>query len=270
MTSTNLKLNDKNFCLKKRLLNDSISGLGAAFTVSPIMKIVDISVTRGQSGKSSMFASVLEMTKDLFKSPHKFILSKNFAWIFNVYGSTYVANNTIDSLCKVYNINDILPKLIGVTAINMSTSIAKDAAFAKYFGTKAPGKVPTSSLFIWFIRDVLAIAAAFLIPERLSKYMQNNMSYDKTNADRIAQFASPVGLQAVFTPIHLLGLDFYNVNESKGSDRAKRIAKNYPKALPLRFVRMAGAYGIGGLNNKSFRNYLHTKSEGSNWDKNYK
>ena len=269
MSTNKTSNNKKNINITTRLINDSIAGLGAALTVSPIMKIVDVSVTRGQSGKSSMFSSALELTKNLFTSPHKFIFSKYFAWIFNVYGCTYIANNTIDSICKIYHINDVVPKLVGVTAVNMITSISKDAAYARYFGTKAPGKVPTSSLFIWFIRDVLSIAAAFIIPERLSKYMQNYKNYEKNSADRIAQFASPVGLQVIFTPIHLLGLDLYNYNESNKSDRAKRIAKNYPKALPLRFVRMAGAYGIGGLNNKSFRNYLHSRSEGANWDKAY-
>jgi hypothetical protein len=259
----------KQINLIRRLLCDSIAGLGAALTVTPIMKTVDISVTLGQSGKSTMFQGVQECVKTLIFTPHKFIFSKSFAWIFTVYGSTYIANNTIDSICKIYHINDLVPKLIGVTSVNMITSILKDAAFAKYYGTKPPGRVPLSSYIIWFIRDILSIAAAFIFPERLSRYMQTHKGYNKNSADKISQFACPVGLQTIFTPIHLLGLDFYNENVSKASERAKRIANNYPKALPLRVVRMAGAYGVGGLNNKAFRNSLHGRNEGKHWDSDY-
>lgn len=255
--------------IQRRLINDSISGAGAALIVTPIMKIVDFSVTAGASGKQTMYSAAWDLTKQLFTAPQKFVFNKFFAWIFTVYGSTYIANNTIDSLCKIYHVNDIIPKLTGVTAVNMFTSILKDAAFARLLGTKPPGKIPLNSYIIWFIRDVLAIGAAFIVPERLSRWMQANKGYEKNSADKIAQFASPVGLQTFFTPIHLLGFDFYNNTESTGKERAIRVAKKYPQALPLRYVRMAGAYGIGGVNNKSFRNILHGKAEGKDWDSNY-
>ncbi len=78
-----------------------------------------------------------------------------------------------------------------------------------------------------------------------------------------------MGMQVFLLPVHLLGLDIYNNNKSPAIDRAKRILKNYAPALPLRFVRMASAYGIGGVNNKSFRNKLITHYEGKDWDKRY-
>jgi hypothetical protein len=50
-----------------------------------------------------------------------------------VYGPTYVAANTIDNACKHYQRSDVLPKLFGVTLVNMVMSILKDKAFAVYF-----------------------------------------------------------------------------------------------------------------------------------------
>ena len=259
----------KQINIGRRLLLESVAGLGAAFTVTPIIKIVDISVTTGQSGKAPIWTTAFNFCKTMVFKPHQFVTSKYFGWIYLVYSSTYISNNCIDSICKIFHISDFFPKLFGVTAVNMVTSIMKDAAFAKYFGTKAPSNIPLASYLIWFVRDMLSIAAAFLIPARVSAYYQKNKGTPKNKADNVAQFAVPMGMQVFLLPVHLLGLDIYNNNKSPTIDRAKRILKNYPQALPLRFVRMASAYGIGGVNNKSFRNSLMTHYEGKDWDKKY-
>lgn len=70
----------------------------------------------------------------MFKNPLRFFTNKKYLWIIAVYGPTYIAANTIDSLCKIYTINDLMPKLFGVTAVNMVMSILKDRAYAVYFG----------------------------------------------------------------------------------------------------------------------------------------
>lgn len=76
-----------------------------------------------------------------------------------------MAANTIDSLCKIYRTDDILPKLIGVTMINMVMSILKDWAYARYFASKPSTKpVGIVSLGIWFLRDVATIGGAFVVP----------------------------------------------------------------------------------------------------------
>ena len=151
----------------------------------------------------------------------------------------------------------------------MITSILKDAAFARYFGTKAASNIPLASYLLWLVRDTMSISAAFLFPSRVSAYYQKKKNTPKSVADTTAQFAVPVGMQVFLLPLHLLGLDIYNNNKSLASDRAKRVFKTYPQALPFRFVRMAGAFGIGGVNNKSFRNSLIGHYEGKDWDKRY-
>lgn len=253
----------------RRLACEVSSALVSAFAVTPIVKIVDISVTTGQSGKAPVFTTAFNFLKSLVTTPHKFFTSKYFGWIYFVYGATYTANNTLDSLCKIYHLNEVAMKLIFVTAVNMTTSIMKDAAFAKYFGTKPPSKIPFITYCIWFVRDMLSIAAAFVLPERVSAYMQRKNNVSKGKADVSAQFSVPIGMQVVLLPIHLLGLDIYNNNVSTAGDRAKRIFKNYLPSLPLRFIRMASAYGVGGVTNKNLRNKFISHYEGNDWNKRY-
>lgn len=254
-----------NFNFSRRMLCEISSAYLAALTCAPIIKIVDASVTAGQSGKTPIFTAAYNFTRTLVLTPHKFIFSKYFAWIYFVYSSTYTTNNCIDSLCKLYQFNEVLPKLIGVTFVNMSTSVIKDAAFARYFGTKPPAKVPMISYCLWLVRDSMAIAAAFIIPERVSSHFQKTKGVPKSKADTLAQFSVPISMQVVLLPIHLLGLDIYNNNVSTGGERAKRVIKNYFPALPLRFIRMAGAFGFGGVNNKKFRNKIISHYEGKDW-----
>lgn len=259
----------KQICVKQRMINDTLAAIGAGLLVSPMITPVDVAVTSAQSGKQNIASAFTDQVKRMVLTPHKFFTDKPFLWIFGVYAPTYIANNTIDSLCKIYHVNDVVPKLVGITAINMMMSLLKDAALAKYFGTKPPSKVPPLSYVTWLIRDVLSMAAAFIIPQRFAKVLQKKQNLPIEKAEKRSQFMCPILLQTVFLPIHLLGLDYYNYNQSSNGDRIKRIFKTYPGALPLRFFRMGSAYGVGGVNNKRFRNYLHSKSEGKDWDKNY-
>lgn len=117
---------------------------------------------------------------------------REFLWIIAVYGPTYIAANTIDSLCKIYRKNDIVPKLVGVTFVNMIMSILKDRAYARYFASK-PMAVPVGmiSLAFWLVRDVSTIGAGFVIPSRLSKVVEKT-GMEEDNAENFAQMASPI------------------------------------------------------------------------------
>ena len=67
---------------------------------------------------------------------------------------------------------------------------------------------------------------------------------------RIAQLATPCGMQLVITPIHLLGLNFYNQPKATLTDRAKAVWSTYPESTAVRMLRFWWAYGVGGLVNK--------------------
>lgn len=117
-----------------RLGLDSIAGLTSAILVSPIMYSIDKAVIEKTDRNLSITKSVTNTVKKMFGNPIKFLTNKKYLWIIAVYGPTYIAANTIDSLCKIYKTNDLLPKLVGVTAVNMVMSILKDRAYAVYFG----------------------------------------------------------------------------------------------------------------------------------------
>lgn len=88
-------------------------------------------------------------------------------------------------------------------------------------------------------------------------------------AHQLSLFSLPIAFQVILTPIHLLGFEYYNFPERKFSDRIKFLLPKIAPSIGIRMLRMGAAYGLGGVGNKTYRNYFHTNSEGKNWDSNY-
>jgi hypothetical protein len=259
---------DKTVRIMRRVLCDCVSGLLAAFSVSPIIMTVDKAVIESVSGSKTLWKSVQGTIVLMAKSPIRFVFSREFMWVFFVSGSTYMTANSIDSLCKISHTSDAIPKLVFVTAVNIAASLKKDRAFAYYFGKKVSNKVGSISLLLWLLRDVLNMAAAFVIPQRASKYFQNQ-GISKEKAERVSLFAFPVVFQFFLTPIHMLGFDFFNFHERKMKERIKYLRPTYLSTVGIRMIKMGGSYGIGGMNNKRFRNYFVSRFEGPAWDSSY-
>jgi len=73
---------------------------------------------------------------------------------------------------------------------------------------------------------------------------------DRKRADKVAQLATPCAMQVVITPIHLLGLNFYNMPAGSAAERARAVWSTYPESTGVRMFRFCWAYGVGGLLNK--------------------
>ena len=57
---------------------------------------------------------------------------------------------------------------------------------------------------------MVAVASAFTIPPILSELIEKSFNIQEKNALKIAQISSPLLIQFIGTPLHLLGLDYYN------------------------------------------------------------
>ncbi len=126
-----------------------------------------------------------------------------------VYTSTYISSNLADHIA----INGVDPALLklGITfVVNTVTSLAKDKALTQKFGTKEAKSFPISSFGLFFLRDIVAMASAFTIPPILGEVISDRFDIEQKNGLRIAQIISPLMVQLVGTPLHLLGLDMYN------------------------------------------------------------
>lgn len=65
-----------------------------------------------------------------------------------------------------------MPVLVSTVAVNTTTCIAKDRAFARMFGAIKPAPVPALTYALWLTRDSIVMGAAFTLPPVLSSWMQ--------------------------------------------------------------------------------------------------
>ena len=239
----------------------SAAGIVSASCAAPFILTVDRAVTENSAGKSALGPALLSGLKEFALRPHRLLTSLPFAMVAGVYGATYATANSIDAICeRALDVDSESAgmvhgavKLITVTAVNMGSGVAKDAAFARMFGAGGakPPPVPMVSYGIFCFRDLLTISAAFTIPPLLTQALVSSGTMEEKRAASAAQLLSPIGMQIVLTPIHLLALNLYNQPGATPGERAKAVGSVLPGSTVARMGRFGCAYGIGGLLNTS-------------------
>jgi len=223
--------------------------------IAPIVAIIDKAIFQNASGASNLTKSIKSSIKSISEKP-KNLFSVEFRYIFLIYSGTYSSSNIIDSLCKKNKINSDLPKFIGISFINTILAIIKDRKFVKLYGLIEPKKIPLRSYSMWSSRDALTIACAFIVPGKFASYLHKTKNWSKGKSEKIAQLFCPIFLQFFSTPLHLLGMNYYNIEKKEFRKRLNFVKREYFKSVGARMISIFPAYGIGGIVNNSFRGYF--------------
>lgn len=124
-------------------------------------------------------------------------------------------------------------------------------------GAKAT-PVPKITYLLFAARDSLTIFASFNVPPLLAPVLPVGEEVERyASRASIAQFVAPAAVQAISTPLHLLGLDLYN--RPRGSEgvtagmRAGKVIKDWGKSFVARVCRIVPAFGVGGIVNTRVR-----------------
>ena len=228
----------------------------SALSVVPVVMTVDMTVTKAAAGEP-LSRALLAGLKDLVFRPHMVARKPAFWMVMGVYACTYGANNLVDVLAErrdMSSVSQSASKLVLATGAYTTSSILKDVAFAKMFSgaEAAPVKkaVPMATYGTFLFRDALIIGAGFILPAIVASGLRSATDMDQPKAEKIAQLATPCGMQIIITPIHLLGLNFYNVLKASVRERARAVWSTYPESTAVRMLRFWWAYGVGGLVNK--------------------
>eukprot|EP00123_Amoebidium_parasiticum_P021621 comp70681_c0_seq1/m.48111 comp70681_c0_seq1/g.48111 ORF comp70681_c0_seq1/g.48111 comp70681_c0_seq1/m.48111 type:complete len:288 (-) comp70681_c0_seq1:361-1224(-) len=235
---------------------DVAAATGAAVCVAPFITVVDRSIIMNASGAKKLGQGLKDGAWEVLTRPHKVIVRRDFLWIWFLYTATYTAANGIDTVCAAKNINPGFPKFVGTTAVNMPVCIMKDRAFTRMFGVIAPTKLPRMSYGLFAVRDMATVGASFSLPKTVSLELQQRYAFAKSRADTLAQLTCPMAVQFVSTPLHLLGLDFYNNKGVSLFNRMAFLKREYVKSTAARICRIGPAFGVGGVGNKFLRDTM--------------
>ena len=80
---------------------------------------------------------------------------------WGVYFITYTAANTVRTVCKKLDVDEEIPKFVIVTVLNTAACVAKDAVFAKTFGSGPARSIPALTYALFYFRDMLTMLASF-------------------------------------------------------------------------------------------------------------
>jgi len=230
----------------------------SAVSVVPVVLTVDKAVTEAAAGKS-LGSAMAAGLRDLLKRPHVVAKSAPFWLVMGVYTSTYGASNLIDVIAERREMSSgtqSASKLVVATGAYTTSSILKDVAFAKMFakaadvGKEAVKRVPMTTYGTFLFRDSLIIGAGFILPHMVAGGLRSSTNMDQKKCETVAQLATPCAMQIVITPIHLLGLNFYNMPNGTPAERARSVWSTCPESTGVRMLRFLWAYGVGGVVNK--------------------
>ena len=237
------------------LANDVVAGVVASLAVGPFIYVIDKAIIEAShSSKSNLFSEIVCSAKNILRRPRLLLHPANLM-VTACYGVTYATANAIETVCQHY---DTVPttaatvSLVGTTAVNTSACISKDVAFTKMYGASTVTKrFPLTTVGLFGIRDLVTIASAFTLPPLLSaNLVSSNLVPDQIAAGYTAQMISPVMLQTICAPIHLLALSYYNFPSAAKVERFNIVWAKTPSTTIAYMVRIAPAFGIGCSLNK--------------------
>lgn len=250
----------------KKLSLDICCGIMSGILLSPIITIIDKAVFQNASGKSKLGNSIKNSFISLYNNPKNIFIQIEYRYIFLIYFGTYSSSNLIDSFCSQKNIKADYLKFFGISFMNSFLVFLKDRAFVKFNGIIEPKRIPFKTMYFWGVRDSLTILCAFIIPNKIQNFLENKKKFPRQKAQNLSQIFCPIFLQFFSTPLHLLGLNYYNI-EIKNFSLRKRlnfVRKEYFKSVGARMVSVLPAYGIGAIFNNSTRKYFFDLIERKN------
>ncbi|ORY38009.1 hypothetical protein BCR33DRAFT_700857 [Rhizoclosmatium globosum] len=242
--------------LYSTLAADIVAAAATAGVTSPIVAVIDRSIIANFSGKQTLIKGLGEGFMTLLTNPLFHFRQPSVLAVFTVYSLTYAATNVTDTFSKKLSYDPAAPKFIASSVTNTGLTIWKDSLLTRWFGQGTPRPVALKSYMCFGFRDSLTMAAAFTFPPMLSGYLQTQ-GVKKEGADIACQLLLPCAFQFVTTPVHLLGLDYYNrpdhVAAGGSIGRVRAIGKEYLPSVFARMGRILPAFGFGGVINQRVR-----------------
>ncbi len=236
---------------KQHFMSRQFAGVSAATIASiPLamgVTVFDRSVIQYANGSApSLGSAVFKGFRNIVMRPLTTFNSLDNRAVMAVYVPTYITKNVVEASCDYKGINAFYPVFFISTVVNTTLGIMKDRYLAQMFGTGVPN-FPRISYGLFVARDSIIVGSSFNGPLVVSPILQKQLGWGKEVADTVAQLSCPGLAQIAATPIHLIGLDFYNRPDILVAKRFDGLLKRMMEPLLARMARQIYVFGIGGI-----------------------
>jgi hypothetical protein len=268
---------------------DMASAVTSALIVSPFVYVIDKSLMASASGKTTFRKEFASGLKLLASKPWQLVTKRMhrlpFAWMYALYGATYVVENGIGRILKYANhpAESITPyplsghlhhskertadrnghddtgtfiKFSATALTNVVLCTLKDRAYTQIFASGIQKAIPRSSYSLFIVRDSLTVASSFNLPDVIGRKMSKDYtSLSEKQWTTVFQFVCPVTMQFISAPLHILAIDGH-VNPNKSvSARWGTVGRQYMTTSLARAARILPAFGLGGVCNNRLKEW---------------
>lgn len=262
--------------LGEKLLGDVLVGASVTFAVAPFLTVVDKAIVQSAAGSHTLLKSGFQSITGMLRNPVQYFKSPTFLLMWSVYAATYSTANSLKTLTEHQEYKEACNRnpnqntrqsagfgkvgiFLGTATVNSGTSLLKDRAYARMFGTSVQSSIPKMSYVLWMARDLSVVGSSFILPDIVSPKIVETYGMDQKVAQSVCQISLPIATQFVAGPLHFMGLDLYNRNLDGKSwreaivDRSKALYRGFAAITTARVARIAPGYGIGGVLNTRYR-----------------
>jgi hypothetical protein len=181
--------------------------------------------------------------------------------LYAVTFGTANATETVASRFKSTTISSL--SFIPISLVNVPLGIWKDLKLAQIYSAQPTERakvrqvvkrVSRASMTAFLIRDSATMFGSFTLPTLLASAVPDSVFASPHGKIMATQTTVPILSQIVSTPVHLLGLDYYNRNSGATVvERLSRIRADIMPATVVRCVRVLPTFGFGCLLNRELR-----------------
>lgn len=236
--------------------------IGTAFLcsslISPVMMVMDTAIIKSQFENIPIRKSYYDTFYGYWNRSIPF---KRPLQIMNhVYFSTYATANLTELYCKSNHIDHKLPTFFFTSLVNIAGVLYKDRSYIRMF-EKTVLDIPFRSYVLFAFRDSMTVGSTFVIKKDFvhSLHIDHQLSYPV--ADFIASFTLPIIAQVFSTPLHILGMDYYQRPRVLLSSRLHHIHNLYISICTGRMLRILPAFCFGSFLNDMLRSKRYFDDE---------
>ena len=235
--------------LTPKLLLGSAAAIIVSIPLSLGVTVIDRSVTLFANGAApSLRSALFSGFRAVARAPHVAFMGLDNRAVFGVYGATYVAKNAAVITSEHGGVDPKWPMFFATIVVNGGLGIMKDKYLAKMFGTGVGGgSFPMASYASFLTRDAILIGVSFVGAPLIAPTVQEFTGLSPVGADIVTQISVPACAQLLATPVHLVGLDFYNRPEVGGRERVVDAIRNSRGPIAIRMFRQGYVFGFGSL-----------------------
>ncbi|KAH7162067.1 hypothetical protein B0J13DRAFT_490591 [Dactylonectria estremocensis] len=249
------------------LAGDLFAAAISATLVAPTVTIIDRAMVEKVSANQPLLRGLRTHSVSALLNPGQLCFSRPFGMVWALYAATYAVANGSETLANEFEMAAVgTVTFVSTMLVNVPMGVWKDVSFARWYSLDAATgkqlstqrvKVPRAATGTFLLRDAVTIFGSFTMAPALSAIIPDTLTSNAHAKLMVTQLTVPVLSQLGATPLHLLGLDFYNRRQASMSERVTQIKRDLPSATLVRCLRIIPAFGFGCIANMESRSYFH-------------